>query len=79
MPEVVDAETLKKAPKMSTSSSTEVSSEILETYLVELKKVIEWLINSETLLNSQSQIANDVNTVKQQFQVHEVQKSKIIF
>ncbi|CAF0734079.1 unnamed protein product [Brachionus calyciflorus] len=57
--------------KMSSSSSTEASSEILETYLSDLKKVIEWLINSESLLNTQTEIGNDVNTVKEQFQTHE--------
>ena len=57
---------------MSSSSSTEPSSDILETYLSDLKKVIEWLINSESLLNNQTEIGNDVNTVKQQFQTHEV-------
>ncbi|RMZ96080.1 dystrophin-like isoform X1 [Brachionus plicatilis] len=67
----VDADAVKKPNKMSSSSSAEMSSEILETYLVELKKVIEWLINSESLLNNQSHIGNDVNTVKQQFQTHE--------
>ena len=62
----------KYPPKMSSSSSTEPSSDILETYLSDLKKVIEWLINSESLLNNQTEIGNDVNTVKQQFQTHEV-------
>lgn len=74
----MDADALKKTNKMSSSSSAEVSSEILETYLNELKKVIEWLIGSESLLNNQSEIGSDVNTVKQQFQIHEVKKKKFL-
>lgn len=55
----------------STPSSSSPSS-LLESYLTDLKKVIEWLVGSENLLNDQSHIGNDVNTVKLQFQTHEV-------
>ena len=57
---------------ISTSSSTTTTSPILENYLLDLKKVIEWLVASETQLSNQSEIGNDVNSVKQQFQTHEV-------
>ena len=59
---------------ISTSSSTTTSSPILENYLLDLKKVIEWLVASETQLSNQSEIGNDVNSVKQQFQTHEVKQ-----
>ena len=57
---------------VSSSSSTTTSSPILENYLLDLKKVIEWLVTSESQLSNQSEIGNDVNAVKQQFQTHEV-------
>jgi hypothetical protein len=55
----------------STSSATN-SSPALENYLLDLKKVIEWLANSDNVLNNQPSIGDDVNSVKQQFQTHEV-------
>ena len=57
---------------VSSSSSTTTSSPVLENYLLDLKKVIEWLVSSENLLSNQADIGEDVNTVKQQFQTHEV-------
>jgi hypothetical protein len=65
----------RKQPKMSVSSSSSTattSSPVLEAYLNDLKKVIEWLAASESVLINQSDIGNDVNLVKQQFQTHEV-------
>ena len=59
---------------VSSSSSTSASSPVLENYLLDLKKVIEWLVNSEQLLTNQSEIGEDVNKVKAQFQTHEVTK-----
>ena len=56
---------------LSSSSSTTTSSPILENYLLDLKKVIEWLVASESQLSNQSNIGDDVNSVKQQFQTHE--------
>lgn len=56
---------------VSSSSSTTTSSPVLENYLVDLKRVIEWLISSENVLTKQTGLGNDVNTVKQQFQTHE--------
>lgn len=56
----------------SSSSAATTSSPILEAYLSDLKKVIEWLAASESVLLNQSEIGNDVNLVKQQFQTHEV-------
>ena len=44
----------------------------LELYLQDLSKVIQWLIESDNELIKHGLIGNDVNTVKQQFQVHEV-------
>ena len=66
----------KKSPEMtsmsvSSASSTATTSPILESYLLDLKKVIEWLVSSESLLSNQPDIGNDVNTVKLQFQTHE--------
>jgi hypothetical protein len=46
----------------------------LELYLQDLSKVIQWLIESANELIKHGLIGNDVNTVKQQFQVHEVNK-----
>lgn len=57
---------------VSSSSSTSASSPVLENYLLDLKKVIDWLVNSEQLLTTQSEIGEDVNKVKSQFQTHEV-------
>ncbi len=57
---------------VSSSSSSTTTSPILENYLGELKKVIEWLYGSENLLSNQPEIGNDVNNVKAQFQTHEV-------
>ena len=59
---------------VSSSSSTTTTSPILESYLLDLKKVIEWLVASENVLNNQEEIGNVVNNVKQQFQTHEVNK-----
>ncbi len=56
---------------VSSASSTATTSPILESYLLDLKKVIEWLVSSESLLSNQPDIGNDVNTVKLQFQTHE--------
>lgn len=56
---------------VSSSSTASTSSPILEHYLLDLKRVIEWLVSSETVLANQSAIGDDVNTVKQQFQTHE--------
>jgi hypothetical protein len=52
------------------SSTTEISN--LDVYLQDLSKVIQWLIESDNSLIKHGVIGNDVNTVKQQFQVHEV-------
>lgn len=57
---------------VSSSSSTTTSSPVLENYLLDLKKVIEWLVNSEQQLSTQADIGEDVNKVKVQFQTHEV-------
>ena len=56
---------------VSSSSSTTTSSPILENYLLDLKRVIEWLVASENQLSTQADIGADVNSVKQQFQTHE--------
>lgn len=56
---------------VSSASSTTTTSPILESYLLDLKKVIEWLVSSESLLSNQPDIGDDVNTVKTQFQTHE--------
>ena len=56
---------------ISSSSSATTSSPVLENYLLDLKRVIEWLANSDTHLNNQSELGQDVNIVKQQFQTHE--------
>ena len=44
----------------------------LELYLQDLSKVIQWLMDSDNVLIEHGVIGDDVNTVKQQFQVHEV-------
>jgi hypothetical protein len=56
---------------VSSASSTSNTSPILESYLLDLKKVIEWLVTSESMLSNQPDIGDDVNTVKLQFQTHE--------
>lgn len=57
---------------VSSSSSTTTTSPVLENYLLDLKKVIEWLVASEQQLSDQSEIGEDVNNVEGQFQTHEV-------
>ncbi len=57
---------------VSSSSSSTTTSPMFENYLVELKKVIEWLHSSENSLSNQPEIGHDVNSVKAQFQTHEV-------
>jgi hypothetical protein len=57
---------------MSMTTSTSTINEGLDTYLQDLEKVIQWLLKSEEVLLQHGEIGNDVNTVKQQFQVHEV-------
>ena len=63
----------------SQSSKSTTSSSNLDSYLNDLEKVVQWLLASEELLTKQGPIANDVNSVKQQFQTHEVKfNSKFI-
>lgn len=57
---------------VSSASSSTTTSPVLENYLLDLKKVIEWLVTSEQQLSEQSDIGEDVNNVKGQFQTHEV-------
>jgi hypothetical protein len=45
---------------------------VLEGYLADLKRVVEWLATSSESLTNQPTIGHDVNLVKQQFQTHEV-------
>ena len=52
------------------SLTTEMNN--LELYLQDLSKVIQWLIESDNILINHGSIGYDVNTVKHQFQVHEV-------
>lgn len=55
----------------SDSNTASSSQQLLENYLTELKRVIEWLVASEQQLINQNDIGTDVNIVKQQFQTHE--------
>jgi hypothetical protein len=54
------------------SSPTTSASPVLDGYLADLKRVIEWLSTSSDSLTNQPEIGHDVNLVKQQFQTHEV-------
>ena len=56
----------------SSSSSATTTSPALESYLLDLKRVVEWLVASEQQLSDQAAIGHDVNEVKAQFQTHEV-------
>ena len=56
----------------SQSSQSTSSSPNLDNYLNDLEKVVQWLLSSEELLSQQGSVGDDVNSVKQQFQTHEV-------
>ena len=56
---------------MASTSISSCSSAALDTYLLDLNKVVEWLSRSSLSLTNQPEIGHDVNLVKQQFQSHE--------
>lgn len=67
--------TNKKMASSDSSSANAVtaptSSPVLDNYLQDLKKVVDWLSASSSSLTNQPEIGHDVNQVKQQFQTHE--------
>lgn len=57
---------------LSSTQSSSATSPTLDVYLNDLERVIKWLSQSEDVLLEHGQVGNDVNTVKAQFQTHEV-------